>query len=94
MGQGDSPAANVGRDHHKEAFTTWMAGGGVKKGFVDGKADELGCGVVEDPTHVHDFNATIIHLLGIDHERLTFKCQGRPYRLTDIGGVVADEIIA
>ena len=61
---------------------------------MDGKADELGCGVVEDPTHVHDFNATIMHLLGIDHERLTFKYQGRPYRLTDIGGVVADEIIA
>lgn len=72
----------------------WMTGGGVKKGFVDGKTDELGYGIVEDPTHVHDFNATIMHLLGIDHERLTFKYQGRPYRLTDIGGVVADEIIA
>jgi hypothetical protein len=73
MGQGDSQAANVGRDHHKEAFTTWMAGGGVKKGIVYGKTDELGYGVVEDPTHVHEFNATTMQLLGIGHERLTFK---------------------
>ena len=94
MGQGDVKAANVGRDHHKEAFTTWMAGGGVKKGFVYGKSDELGYGIAEDPMHVHDFNATIMHLLGIDHEQLTFKYQGRPYRLTDIGGVVAEKIIA
>ena len=94
MGQGDTKAANVGRDHHKEAFTTWMAGGGVKKGFVYGKTDELGYGIIEDPMHIHDFNATILHLLGIDHERLTFKYQGRPYRLTDIGGVVAKKIIA
>ena len=94
MGQGDVKAANVGRDHHKEAFTTWMAGGGVKKGFVYGKSDELGYGIAEDPMHVHDFNATIMHLLGIDHEQLTFKYQGRPYRLTDIGGIVAEKIIA
>ena len=96
MGQtnnGAGQAANVGRDHHKEAFTTWMAGGGVKKGFVYGKTDELGYGVVEDPMHVHDFNATIMHLLGIDHEQLTFKFQGRAYRLTDVAGVVAKKIM-
>ena len=97
MGQtnnGAGQATNVGRDHHKEAFTTWMAGGGVKKGFVYGKTDELGYGVVEDPMHVHDFNATIMHLLGIDHEQLTFKFQGRAYRLTDVAGVVAKKIMA
>jgi hypothetical protein len=97
MGQtsnGQGNEVNVGRDHHKEAFTTWMAGGGVKKGFVYGKTDELGYGIVEDPMHVHDFNATIMHLLGINHKQLTFKFQGRPYRLTDVEGVVAKKILA
>ena len=96
MGQTNNGAgqeANVGRDHHKEAFTTWMAGGGVKRGYVYGKTDELGYGVVEDPMHVHDFNATLMHLLGIDHEKLTFKFQGRDYRLTDVEGVVAEKIL-
>lgn len=97
MGQtsnGAGQEANVGRDHHKEAFTTWMAGGGVKRGYVYGKTDELGYGVVEDPMHVHDFNATLMHLLGIDHEKLTFKFQGREYRLTDVEGIVAEKILA
>ena len=97
MGQtndGSGQQTKVGRDHHKEAFTTWMAGGGVKGGFVYGKTDELGYGVVEDPMHIHDFNATIMHLLGIDHEQLTFKFQGRDYRLTDVEGVVAKKILA
>lgn len=97
MGQsnnGEGKSVNVGRDHHKEAFTTWMAGGGVKKGFVYGKTDELGYGIVEEPMHVHDFNATIMHLLGINHKQLTFKFQGRPYRLTDVDGIVAKKILA
>ena len=97
MGQGTDGNGNstrVGRDHHKEAFTTFMAGGGVKSGFVYGKTDELGYGIVEDPMHVHDFNATLLHLLGMDHEQLTYRYQGRQYRLTDGKGIVADKIIA
>jgi hypothetical protein len=95
MGQtsnGEGKETKSGRDHHKEAYTTWMAGGGVKSGFVYGKTDELGYGIVEDPMHVHDFNATILHLLGMDHKKLTFRYQGRPFRLTDVEGVVAKKI--
>ena len=91
---GTGDMTNEGRDHHKEAFSTWMAGGGVKRGFAYGRTDELGYGVVEDPMHIHDFNATILHLLGVDHEQLTFKSQGRQYRLTDIAGKVAEKILA
>ncbi|MCA9247415.1 MAG: DUF1501 domain-containing protein [Planctomycetales bacterium] len=91
---GEGASQRAGRDHHKEAYTVWMAGGGVKRGFAYGKTDELGYAVVEDPMHVHDLNATILHLLGMDHERLTFKFQGRQYRLTDIHGVVAEKILA
>ena len=97
MGQGTDGNGNstrVGRDHHKEAFTTFMAGGGGKSGFVYGKTDELGYDIVEDPMHVHDFNATLLHLLGMDHEQLTYRYQGRQYRLTDVKGIVADKIIA
>ncbi len=82
-----------GRDHHPYAFTTWMAGGGIKPGTY-GASDELGFNAVENPVHVHDLQATILHLLGIDHERLTFKFQGRQYRLTDIDGIVVRGIIA
>jgi len=85
---------NAGRDHHKEAYTVWMAGGGVKRGYVHGRTDELGYQPVENPVHVHDFNATILHLLGIDHERLTFRYQGRPFRLTDVHGHVIRDIIS
>jgi arylsulfatase A-like enzyme len=84
----------AGRDHHNEAFTLWMAGGGVRPGTVYGRTDELGYKAVDDRVHVHDFNATILHLLGVDHEKLTFKFQGRPYRLTDIAGDVVHDIIA
>jgi hypothetical protein len=87
-------AQGNGRDHHKEAFTVWMAGGGTKGGHVYGETDELGYAVVRDPMHVHDFNATILHLLGIDHERLTYKFQGRAFRLTDILGEVHGGVIA
>lgn len=83
----------AGRDHHK-TFTMWMAGGGVKPGFVHGGSDELGYRHLEGSMHVHDIQATILHLLGIDHERLTYKFQGRHYRLTDVHGHVNHEIIA
>lgn len=84
----------AGRDHHKNAYTVWMAGGGVKGGTSYGETDELGYNIASDPVHVHDFNATILHLLGIDHERLTFRFQGRQYRLTDVEGRVVRELLA
>ncbi|HAV64138.1 MAG TPA: sulfatase, partial [Verrucomicrobiales bacterium] len=96
MQQVDSGAGNMtkpGRDHHKEAFTVWLAGGGVKRGFSFGATDEFGYAVVDRPVHVHDLNATVLHLLGIDHERLTFRFQGREYRLTDVHGHVIREIL-
>jgi hypothetical protein len=83
-----------GRDHHPYAFTLWMAGGGVKPGITYGGSDEFGFNVVDRPVDVHDFQATILHLLGIDHERLTYKFQGRHFRLTDIFGHVVQDILA
>lgn len=83
----------VGRDHHIDAFTMWMAGGGVKKGFIHGASDELGFGVVDGKVHVHDLHATILHLLGFDHEQLTYRFQGRDFRLTDVHGKVVKEIL-
>lgn len=83
-----------GRDHHPYAFTIWMAGGGVRPGLTYGESDDLGFNVVANPVHVHDLQATILHLLGIDHERLTFKFQGRDFRLTDIHGRVVKDILA
>ena len=85
---------NAGRDHHKEAYTVWMAGGGVKKGYQYGRTDDLGYGVAEKPVHTHDFNATLMHLLGVDHERLTFKYQGLDLRLTSVHGHVVHEVVA
>jgi hypothetical protein len=84
----------VGRDHHIDAFTMWMAGGGVKKGYIHGQTDELGFGVVDGKVHVHDLHATIMHLLGFDHEQLTYRFQGREFRLTDVHGKVVKEILA
>ena len=84
----------LGRDHYPDCFTMWMAGGGVKPGFHFGQTDELGFGVVENKVHVHDLQATIMHLLGFDHERLTFRFQGRDYRLTDVQGHVVPQILA
>jgi hypothetical protein len=72
----------------------WCAGGGFKHGFIHGKTDDLGLGAVEDAKHVHDFQATILHLLGLNHERLTFRSQGRDFRLTDVHGRVLHEILA
>jgi hypothetical protein len=84
----------AGRDHHKDAFTVWVAGGGTKGGISFGETDDLGYKIAENPVHVHDFNATLLHLLGINHERLTFRYQGRQYRLTDVEGNVVRQIIA
>ena len=83
-----------GRDHHPYAFTLWMAGGGVKPGLSYGASDEFGFNAIENKVHVHDFQATVLHLLGIDHERLTYKFQGRHYRLTDVHGHVVREVLA
>ncbi len=84
----------AGRDHHKDAFTVWVAGGGTKGGMSYGSTDELGYTIAEKPVHVHDFNATLLHLMGINHERLTFRYQGRQYRLTDVEGHVVRDILA
>jgi hypothetical protein len=92
--EGRTAASQVlGRDHYPDCFTMWMAGGGVKPGFNFGATDELGFGVVENQVHVHDLQATILHLLGIDHERLTYRFQGRDYRLTDVHGRVVHELL-
>jgi uncharacterized protein (DUF1501 family) len=85
---------SLGRDHHPKAFTLWLAGGGVKRGFTYGETDDLGFNVVKDPVHVHDLHATILHLLGFDHERLTYRTSGRDFRLTDVAGKVITGLIA
>ena len=92
--QGTLTTTDYGRDHHPRNFCVWMAGAGIKQGHIHGETDEFSYNVVADPVHVHDLNATILHLLGIDHERLTFRYQGRDFRLTDIGGRVVREILA
>lgn len=91
---GSGKETKAGRDHHKDAYSVWIAGGGAKRGFSYGQTDEIGYTITEDPVHVHDFNATLLHLLGINHERLTFRYQGRQYRLTDVEGRVVDQVIA
>jgi hypothetical protein len=88
------PGQDFGRDHHPRCFTIWMAGGGVKPGITHGTTDDYGYNIVDGGVHVHDFHATMLHLLGIDHERLTYKFQGRRYRLTDVHGKVVKEILA
>lgn len=92
--QGRLTDADYGRDHHPRCFTLWMAGGGVRAGFTYGETDELGYNIVRDPVHVHDLQATLLHLLGIDHERLTFRHQGRRYRLTDVHGELMTRLVA
>lgn len=92
--QGVMTADNYGRDHHPRCFTSWVAGGGVKPGITIGKTDEFGYNNIEDPVHVHDFNATLLHLMGIDHERLTYKYQGRRFRLTDVHGEIVNKMLA
>lgn len=85
---------SMGRDHHPQAFTMWMAGGGIKPGITLGATDELGFHVTEDPIHIHDLHATLLHLLGLDHEKLTFRYQGRDFRLTDVHGHVVKKLLA
>jgi len=87
-------AQGNGRDHHIKGFSLWMAGGGIRGGITHGKTDELGYNAVEDVVHVNDFHATILHLMGIDHERLTYRFQGRDFRLTDVSGHVIEPILA
>lgn len=91
--QGPLTKDNYGRDHHPRCFTIWMAGGGIKPG-VYGETDEFGYNIVENPVHVNDFHATLLHLMGLDHEKLTFRHLGRRYRLTDVAGKVVHDIIA
>jgi len=92
--QGGLQADNYGRDHHGRCFSLMMAGGGVKGGMAYGETDDYCYNVAVDPVHVHDLNATLLHQLGLDHERLSFRHQGRDYRLTDVHGRVVHEILA
>ncbi|MFH5802661.1 DUF1501 domain-containing protein [Alienimonas sp. DA493] len=92
--QGKLTRQNYGRDHHPRCFTTWLAGGGVKPGIVYGETDDFSYNVTENPVHIHDLNATILHQLGIDHEKLTYRYQGRDFRLTDVHGNVVHDILA
>ncbi len=92
--QGKLTATNYGRDHHPRCFTVFLAGAGVKKGFSLGTTDDYCYNITEDPVHVHDLNATIMHLLGVDHKKLTYRFQGRDYRLTDIHGHLVKKILA
>jgi hypothetical protein len=91
--QGIMAANNFGRDHHPRCFSLWMAGGGVKPGITYGETDDYGYNVAKNPVHVHDLHATILHLFGVDHERLTYRFQGRRYRLTDVFGKVVNDIL-
>ena len=92
--QGAITKTSYGRDHHPRCFTIWMAGGGVKPGMTYGETDEFGYNIIKDPVHVHDFQATMLHLLGVDHEKLIYKHQGRRFRLTDVSGNVINDILA
>ncbi|MEK7255714.1 MAG: DUF1501 domain-containing protein [Bacteroidota bacterium] len=92
--QGEMNEKIYGRDHHPRCFSVWMAGGGIKPGTVFGETDEFSYNIVQDPVHIHDYHATILHLLGIDHEKLTYRHQGRRYRLTDVSGEIVQGILA
>ena len=92
--QGPLTRTDYGRDHHPRCFTVWLAGGGVRGGMVYGRTDDFSYNVVEDPVHVHDLNATILHCLGIDHEKLVYRYQGRDFRLTDVHGEVVRAVLA
>jgi arylsulfatase A-like enzyme len=92
--QGKLTEDNYGRDHHGRCFTMWMAGGGTKPGISYGETDDFCYNVVKDPVHIHDFNATLLHLMGIDHERLTYPFQGRDFRLTDVHGRLVPGLLA
>ena len=92
--QGKLESNNYGRDHHGRCFTMWLAGGGIKPGITHGATDDFSYNVVDNPVHVHDLNATLLHCLGIDHKKLTFKFKGRQYRLTDVHGDVVEDVLA
>jgi uncharacterized protein (DUF1501 family) len=93
--EGRTAGGNIlGRDHYPDCNCMWLAGGGVKGGLMYGETDDLGFSIAQDKVHVHDLQATLLHLLGFDHERLTFRFQGRDYRLTDVHGSVVRDIIA
>ena len=92
--QGRLARDNYGRDHHPRCFTVWLAGGGVKAGFAHGATDEIGHLAVDGRVHMHDLHATVLHLLGLDHERLTYRYAGRDFRLTDVRGRVVHEVLA
>jgi uncharacterized protein (DUF1501 family) len=86
--------ADYGRDHHGRCYSVWLAGGGIKPGIAHGETDDFSYNIVRDPVHVHDLNATILHCMGYDHERLTYRYQGRDFRLTDVHGKVVKDILA
>jgi uncharacterized protein (DUF1501 family) len=92
--QGQITNHNYGRDHHPRCFSLWMSGGGIKSGMVLGETDDYSYNIVSNPIHVHDLQATILHQLGIDHTRLTYRYQGRDFRLTDVHGRVVKEVLA
>ena len=92
--QGPLTKENYGRDHHPRCFSVWVAGGGIKAGSVYGKTDDFGYNIASNPVHVHDFQATLLHLLGFDHQKLTYLNQGRRFRLTDVSGQVVKDILA
>lgn len=92
--QGKLTPTDYGRDHHPRCFTMWLAGGGARPGLLHGETDPYGYNIVKDPVHVHDLHATILYALGIDHEQLTYKHQGRRYRLTDVAGRVVKTLLA
>ena len=91
--QGKLSRENYGRDHHPRCFTIWMAGAGIKPGMVYGATDDFSYNITENPVHIHDLNATILQQLGIDHERLTARFQGRDFRLTDVHGEIIEDIL-
>jgi arylsulfatase A-like enzyme len=84
----------AGRDHHPGCYTMWLAGGGIRRGITIGKTDDVGLTVVEDPVHIHDLHATMLHCLGMDHTRLTYRHMGRDFRLTDVSGKVVEKMLA
>ena len=92
--QGEIKKDSFGRDHHPRCFSLWMAGGGIKPGLTLGKTDDFGYNIAEDPVHVHDFHATMLYCLGIDHKKLTYRFEGRDYRLTDVAGNVVEKLLA
>src|SRR5437667_10017724 len=92
--QGEITKTSFGRDHHPRCFSIWMAGGGIKGGITLGKTDDFAYNILEEPVHVHDFHATLLHCLGIEHTKLIYRFEGRDYRLTDVAGRVVEKILA